>query len=124
MLFRSEGAFDQLGQLSSKCGRTLKHIGKPIRHNLVRVGGIEPPRLSPADFKSAVFTYFTTLALNYLIYVYCTLFRSDVKIFLLCLASRQGLEPRPTVLETDMLPLHQRDIVWRTVGDLNPWPHA
>lgn len=25
------------------------------------------------------------------------------------LASRQGLEPRPTVLETGMLPLHQRD---------------
>ena len=25
------------------------------------------------------------------------------------LASRQGFEPRPTVLETDMLPLHQRD---------------
>jgi len=25
------------------------------------------------------------------------------------MASRQGLEPRPTVLETDMLPLHQRD---------------
>ena len=28
----------------------------------MRVGGIEPPRLAPADFKSAVFTYFTTLA--------------------------------------------------------------
>lgn len=27
------------------------------------------------------------------------------------LASRQGLEPRPTVLETVMLPLHQRDIL-------------
>ena len=26
------------------------------------------------------------------------------------LASRQGLEPRPTVLETVMLPLHQRDL--------------
>lgn len=25
------------------------------------------------------------------------------------LASHQGLEPRPTVLETAMLPLHQRD---------------
>ncbi len=27
------------------------------------------------------------------------------------LASLQGLEPRLTVLETDVLPLHQRDIV-------------
>ena len=27
------------------------------------------------------------------------------------LASPQGLEPRPAVLETDMLPLHQGDII-------------
>ena len=30
---------------------------------LVRVAGIEPASLSTADFKSAVFTYFTTLAI-------------------------------------------------------------
>jgi hypothetical protein len=33
------------------------------------MGGIEPPRPKPADFKSAVFTYFTTLAFNYVLII-------------------------------------------------------
>ena len=53
---------------------------------LVRVPGLEPGSLAAADFKSAEFTNFSILAFN--------------------LAYLQGLEPRRTVLETVMLPLH------------------
>jgi hypothetical protein len=37
---------------------------------------------------------------------------STTELILHHLASRQGLEPRPTVLETGMLPLHYRDIIF------------
>ena len=52
---------------------------------LVRETGLEPVCLSAADFKSAVYTI---PPLSHL------------------LAYLQGLEPRRTVLETVMLPLH------------------
>ncbi len=40
------------------------------------------------------------------------------------MASRQGLEPRPTVLETVMLPLHQRDIWYPwTISKCRPTPY-
>ena len=43
----------------------------------------------------------------------------EFAVCILKLASRLGLEPRPTVLETGMLPLHYRDINWSPHKDLN-----
>ncbi len=40
------------------------------------------------------------------------------------LASHQGLEPRPTVLETAMLPLHQRDTIMVDRNGIEPFLQA
>ena len=37
-------------------------IKAPFHRNMVRVAGLEPARLTPTDFKSAVYTNSTTLA--------------------------------------------------------------
>ena len=55
--------------------------------NLVPGAGLEPACLSTGDFKSPVYTISPPGQLTNLAYP-------------------QGLEPRPTVLETVMLPLH------------------
>lgn len=65
---------------------------------MVLEAGIEPARLSAGDFKSPVYTYFTTRAFVLIIH--------SLKSVSIYLAYPQGLEPRPTVLETVMLPLH------------------
>ena len=44
-------------------GRQQKGAARaPFQRSLVRVAGLEPARLTPTDFKSAVYTNSTTLA--------------------------------------------------------------